>query len=263
MIIRTDTFLNKGDLRMKYSTPARYQAIITLFLLVLFVTGCASKIPEFPPYQLVSKNLLEQKKKKVFKIGVVKADGNPYTAVSGTIRFEYKKKALDRIPLEEISALLSSKYSISIDTTVDKTARVVKEGCGHHAGQLRVSTGGNPQFFAAMRINAWWVDSVYYGNLRYDAENVCSEAFNHDDFPDVVNVMYSFYYESKVVFYYDIAVNSSGQDVIKIHGVVESEPTEKADSFEERCNSYAEYASNIGKAVKRDLFEAASTGIQQ
>jgi hypothetical protein len=247
---------------MNYLTSTHNQIAITFCLITLFVTGCASKIPEFPPYLIVNNNLLEQSKNKIFKLGVVKADGNPYiTTVSEPFRFEYKKKTLNKIPIEEICSLLSSKYSITIDTTVDKTAKIVKEGCGNNSGTLTFSTfGRNPQFFGGIKINAWWVDSAYYGNFKYDGESVCPQAINIDDFPDVVNVTYSFVYDvytSKEMFYYDINVSSSGQDILKMHSIVEGKSMGQTDSFEERYSSYDDHAGGISKALKRDLFTTA------
>jgi hypothetical protein len=100
----------------------------------------------------------------------------------------------------------------------------------------------------------------------------CPEIINAQDLPDVVNVTYSYNYES---FYYDINITSSGQDILNMHGIVMhgiAASAAKADSMADRLHSvemtnsmepswrsYADYARGIGEAVKRDLFKTVKT----
>lgn len=248
---------------MRYLTALRNQMAITFCLVIMIGAGCTAHYPKYPAYQRVNDDLLEQAKKRTFKIGEVKAVGGPIAADSGSMRLEHKQRALDKIPIAEICTLLNRKYSITIDSAFDKTPKVVKEGCDT-AAVLTSSIGKNPRVYISKNVYAW-TNNAYYGNLEY--KNVsdmratwlgdCPQIINQKDFPDVVNVTYSFDYQGKEIFYYDIDIISSGQDILNMHGIVGS--IESAGSWDDRWNSYVDHAEHISEALKRDLFKTVKT----
>jgi len=262
----SDGFLwSKGGLCLGYMTALRYQMFMAFCLITIVGTGCTN-LPKFPAYQSVNADWLEQNQSRVFKIGVVKAVGQ-YASVSN------KKKALEEIPIAEICSLLSSKYSIRIDTAVDKTPKVVREGC-ETSGKLTGSVANNRVRFSKS-IHSW-TTNVYYGNLEYEEAGAlyvmlfgdCPGIINNNDFTDVVNLTYTYSYEWKDTFYYDINVISSGKEILILHGIVgprEAAPSvamdisaDASDSAEQTRSSYVDYAGRISEALKRDLFETAN-----
>ena len=78
----------------------------------------------------------------------------------GSSGIEYKKKALDNVPILEICSILRDKYSITIDANVNKTFRDVKEGMGYGG-----APSNNPGFFIRLQPST---ENAYYGNLEYE-----------------------------------------------------------------------------------------------
>ncbi|MEK6744040.1 MAG: hypothetical protein AABZ15_10530 [Nitrospirota bacterium] len=227
----------------------RYRTAITVCLISILSTGCATT------YQEVDAALLEQNKSKTFKLGIVKAAGNPLVGLFGSSYIDEKKKALDNVPIAEICSILSNKYSITIDTNVDKTVKVVTE-----AMRSGPPTGGNqPGVFITLNRP---IENAYYGNLVYENASTLglvfgssSQIINKKEFPDVVNVTYSLDPGFKQTFFYDINIISSEQVILKMHGIVGSiEP----DSIGFNYDSYVDYAGRISEALKKDLFETAN-----
>lgn len=194
-----------------------YRIAIIFCITTIISVGCF-------PYQLVDKELLEKNKGKTFTVGLVIADGSPmngwYTYDPwGPFYIEYKKIALDNIPIEEICSLLSSRYSITIDCSVDKTVRVSKA-----IVQDQAWDGNNPQTRP--------VAIAYYG-----------DPIKAKDFPDFVNVTYSGGY------CYDIGIISSKKKIVELHGIAGK------TSPEGFLYSYMENARHISEALKKDLVD--------
>jgi hypothetical protein len=79
-----------------------------------------------------------------------------------------------------------------------------------------------------------------------------SQIINKKEFPDVVNITYSVEHGLlKESYYYDINIQSSEQDLIKMHGIVASVPTPGDQPA--IWNSYADNAGRIAEALKRDI----------
>ncbi len=254
--------------------------------------------PKYPGYQLVNAALLEQNRNKTFKLGMVKAlsslDVEMASILKGNEEFkdnlsgrEYKKKALENIPIAEIGSLLKNKYSLAIDTeVVDKTPKIVYEGCDAPSAVLKGSAvvtktavgQGSVTVKSPVAVKGSVVvegsvsgtlsfsknlysstGNVYYGNLRYTTADQlrttlfgdCPHIINGDLFPNIVNVGYSLDHEG--TFYYDINIISSGQDVLTLHGIVGSSAT--GNGLEGSYRSYADAAKAAGEALKRDLFK--------
>ena len=246
---------------MRNLMALRYQIVITFCLITIISTGCAAT------YQNVDAALLEQNKSKTFKLGIVKAVGESKAGIFGSSGIEYKKKALENVPISEICSILSSKYSITIDATVDKTSKAVKEA---RDGYGPPSGGNRPGVTIIVHPT---IDNAYYGNLEYDNASILgiligfsrSQIINNKDFPDVVNVTYSVEHGFKETYHYDINISSSGQEILKAHGIVGSVTTPGStllDSPEACWNSYVDYAGRISEALKRDLLEAANKTAQ-
>jgi len=245
---------------MRYLTWLRNQSTILLFLITSLGCTTAYHADQYPAYQRVNTDLLEQNRSKTFKLGVVKAIGTTNVApIFASFGLEHKKRALENIPIDEIGSLLSSRYSITVDTTADKTPRNVKEGCDAPLLVIKHSKD-NDLIFLGDRIYAW-TDNVYYGNLMYETVSPmgtilrgdCPQIINNMDFPNLINVTYAFNYESTETFYYDINISSSGQDILTMHGIAGRVAI--TDNLEDRWKSYADHAAGITEAVKRDLLE--------
>jgi hypothetical protein len=205
--------------------------------------------------------LLEQNKSKTFKLGIVKAAGNPMVGIWGSSYIEYKKKALNNVPIAEICSILSSKYSITIDANVDKTVKVIKEAMG--SGTPPGGTQPGVNYSVALKRP---IENAYYGNLEYENASTpglmfgsSSQIINKKEFPDVVNVTYWLDPGMKQSFLYDINITSSEQEILKMHGIVGSfVPDGQVDPMVASYDSYVDYAGRISEALKRDLLEAAN-----
>lgn len=228
---------------MKNLTALRNQIAITICLFTIISTGCTTV------YQKVNADLLEQNRGKTFKLGIVKAAGNKgvFRLLSNDILwlipsstyFECIKTAVDNIPTAEICSLLSSQYSITIDANVDKTIRVrEEEKVEEHYIQKRDKSWG----FEKQKITTFTAE---YG-----------KGINTKEFPDVVNVTYSFDMTDMPRFYYDIDIISSGQKIVTLHGIV-------GKKFFGDLDSYVYYAGRISEALKRDLSEASKADLSE
>lgn len=232
-----------------------YRIAITFCLIAIISTGCATT------YQTVDAALLEQNKSKTFKLGIVKAAGNPMVGIWGSSYIEYKKKAIDNIPIAEICSMLSSKYSITIDANVDKTVKVIKEAMG--SGPPSGGTQPGVNYSVTLKRP---IENAYYGNLEYENAGTLglmfgssSQIINKKEFPDVVNVIYWLDPGFKHSFYYDIYITSSEQEIIKMRGIVGSfVPDDQANSIVAIYDSYVDYARRITEALKRDLLETTN-----
>jgi hypothetical protein len=235
----------------------RFYIVATLCLITSIGAGCAAT------YQKVDVHLLEQNRNMTFKPGLVKAVGKPMSGFWGASGIEYKMKALDRVQVAEICSILSSKYSITIDATVDKTSKVVKEAIG--AGPPSGGTGSGASYSFTLQPS---IDNAYYGNLRYDESSTLgilfgssSQVINSNEFPNAINMIYSLDYDSfgfKTSFHYDIAIRSSDQDIVTMHGIIASISTPTKYGFGDQeaiWKSYVDYAGRISDALRRDLLE--------
>lgn len=229
----------------------RNQIAIAFCLITISTTGCT----EFQ--QKVNVDLLEQNRGKAFKLGIVKVTGDKENfrsdgfigelkeAVFDTINqkvgftllhsfsdreFGYMAKVVDTIPVAEICTLLSSHYSITIDTNVDKTISFDEE---QRVSKEYVQAGNNNWEFRDVTIT---ILNAQYGNHSSTKE-----------FPDVVNVTYS---HNGIFYYYDIDIISSGQEVVTLSGIVRTD-------ISGDLNSFVYYAGRIGEALKRDLSKAS------
>jgi hypothetical protein len=237
-------------------------------------TGCAT-------YQIVDADLLEKNKSKTFKLGIVKAAGDSqFGPFGGPPYIEDKKRALENIPIAEICSMLSSKYSITIDAKVDKTAQVVSEEMGQDQGEpvFESSSRERPKSKISLTRN---IENAYYGNGGYisgstpgihiDKMMVSSRLsikFDHSskfisnkEFPDVVNVIYSIdngWWGH--LFYYDIKIVSSEKEIITARGIVERERLFDSKTYRDL---YVDSAGRIAEALKKDLSDttnASDTG---
>jgi hypothetical protein len=241
----------------------RNQIAITFCLITIVSTGCTATT-----YQNVDTALLEQNKNKTFKLGLVKAVGDPIAGMWGSSGIEYKKKALENVPIAEICSILSTKYSITIDSNVDKTSKAVKEAMGSYGPDYGRYPSGNRGLSFSVNLQPS-IDNAYYGNLEYDNASTLgimvgtsSKIINNKEFPDVVNVTYSVDHSMlKESFYYNIDITSSEQEILKMRGLVGSTPA--TGSQEGSWNSYADYAGHISEALKKDLLEAANKPPEQ
>lgn len=246
---------------MRNLTALQNQIAIAFCLITMSTTGCTA-------YQKVNADLLEQSRGKTVKLGIIKAEGNKtvfrsaadfnreilkaevdemlidlvgvslFSSEETYTYFGYIAKAVDNIPVAEICSLLSSQYSITIDANVDKTVRLGEE--------QRVSTQyvqiGRPQD------NKWEFREVAVTILNAQYGNPSSMK----EFPDVVNVTYSFDGRGPARFYYDIDIISSGQKMVTLHGTV-------GTKFNPKLDSYVYYAGRIGEASKGDLSKTVGT----
>jgi hypothetical protein len=148
--------------------------------------------------------------------------------------FGYIAKAVDKIPAAEICALLSSKYSITIDANVDKTVRVGEERI---VRQVYVQTGRPQDNKWEFRDETSTILYAQYGNPNSTKE-----------LPHVVNVTYSVVYTPGLLFYYDIDIISSGQKVVTLQGHVKEGYPGKST-----LDSYVDYAGRISEVLKKHL----------
>lgn len=235
--------------------------LTTIFLcsFIFIITGCATP-------QKVNLSILEGCKNKTFKLGVVKAAVNCETTPFGP-DIEQKKKALARIPIEEICSMLNEHYALKIDTNVDRSPRVVEEAFGSGEPYPPTSVSGGMHLSIHLRPTT---ENAYYGNLTYDNSSTFwlmlggdSKTSNDEAVPDVVNVTYwmenqAFSFKTKLL--YSIHVKSSGQDVLALTGIVEIVPIQMGLFGDQKGDSwdlYIEYAGHIKEALERDLIEAA------
>ena len=107
--------------------------------------------------------------------------------------FGYIAKAVDKVPAAEICALLSSKYSINIDSNVDKTVRVGEERI---VRKTYVSLG-RPQD----NKGEWRDETITILNAQYGNPSSTKE------FPDVVNVTYSVKFATDLIFWAMISMS--------------------------------------------------------
>jgi len=210
---------------MSTLTSLRYVFAVAFCIITTITIGCSAI-----PYQLVDAEALQTNKSKPFKLGVVKAAGNPlrkwYTYDHwGPFYVEYKKNALDNIPIAEICSQLSSQYSIAIDANVDKTLRV-------STGEVQEQQWDEKELITITRKVAY----AYYG----DPVSTIGDT-------DIVNVTYSLDPDAIFKNSYDIEVISSGQRLIMLHGIVESIASDSV------LHSYVDNAKHIIDALKRDL----------
>jgi hypothetical protein len=238
-----------------------FRSIHILSIIMFFIgfTGCTTS-------QKVNLSVLEGCKNKTFKLGVVKAAVNCQTTPFGP-DIEQKKKALARIPIEEICSTLNEQYALKIDTNVDRSPRVVEESFGSGETYPATPVSGGLHLSIHLRPTT---ENAYYGNLIYDNSSTFwlmlggdTKTNNDEAVPDVVNVTYwmenqAFSFKTKLL--YSIHMKSSGQDVLALTGIVESVPIQMGLFSEQKADSwdvYIEYAGHIKEALERDLTEAA------
>lgn len=242
-------------LREKLTFPQVAKSVFLLFVM-LVINGCAA--------QTVKVGNLDALKGKTFKLGVVKAAGSPPSALPfADTRIFFKNKALQRVPIDDVSSTLAERFAIAIDTSVDKGPHVVEEGAEGTSAPLPkpgVSVNLKPA-----------IENAYYGTLEYGDSNRfwmmmggSAKIKNEEDFPDVMNLTYSMEQASlgfETRFLYFIKVKSSGQDVLEINGVVATirTPTHGGIIFNEEgiWDEYVKHAGDINDALKRDLAAVA------
>ena len=219
--------------------------------------GCATS-------QKVNIEVLETCKTKTFKLGVVKAAGSTAIPFEGS-RISEKKRALEKIPIEDVCQTLHEKYALKIDTNISKVPNVVKERTGSSGtSQLSGQTGFSINLQPT-------TENAYYGNLEYDNASTLwlmlggnSKVTNENGVPDVVNLTYSMEddpvpFSFRTRFLYSIRIKSSGQDVLGIKGIVDTIPTPNNGLVLDPnglWDEYVKYAGRINDALKRDLAEA-------
>ena len=246
-------------MRKKYVSKYRFYLPVLLFIFILTVTGCATS-------QKVNLDVLEACKAKQFKLGVVKAAGVGIMGIVGSAYVSEKKKALSKIPIEEICSTLNNTYFLKIDTNVDRTPKIVKERYGNNG--MPPSHAAKPGLSLSINLQPE-TENAYYGNLEYDNASTIwlmlggnSKINNENQVPDVVNVTYALEHIAfgfKLRFHYAINVKSSGKDVLSLKGIVETISTPKNGLIIDEAGvwkEYVKYAAHINDALKRDLKEA-------
>jgi len=230
-------------------------AAMLLCITVFIVSGCASP-------QKIDTALLESCKPKTFQVGVVKTGGQQSIPLPfGSTHITQKTAALTKIPINEICSTLGDRFSLKINTEVDRTPKVVKER-DRNVGGPPGSNGGATFSVQLQPVT----ENAYYGNLRYDNSSSLylmlggsPATINERGIAETVNVTYSMEYQPfsfKLVFLYEISVQSSGQDVIRLNGTVKeiSAPMKGLFCDENAAwDAYVQYADQINSALARDL----------
>jgi hypothetical protein len=241
----------------------KYLIATVLGCLVLANSGCAAS-------QKINTSLLEQSRNKTFRIGIVKAAGISMSGL-GSSALDQKNKALEKIPLAELCSILSSKYSISINSNVDTEPKVVKDAMSSSGPPPATNPGSKPGLSFGLQLQPS-VDNAYYGNWTYDNASTLGIAFgnssaitNKKEFPDVLNVTYWVEYDAfsfKTSFHYQIDVLTSEKIVIQLHGVVARISTPMKHLFADQdgiWNAYIENAAHVSDALRKDIADVKTS----
>jgi hypothetical protein len=214
----------------------------------MLVIACSNK-------HVVNVTEIEANKNKVFEIGIVKVEGQPYPFVDDV---DKKKTALTQIPIEEICKTLSSAYGLQINPNVNREIRIARE---KPSGQN--APAPDPGRFGITL--ASMSDNPYFGNKRYEEGGLMSKLFavpaklQDEDVGEMVYLTYGFKpaaFSPKYEFYYKLVVKSNAEILIKHEGTVAVVPVPFGLPFGIKSAAWKELISNAGRineALKKDI----------